>query len=207
MRRLHAGDRPEDAGDVAAMAWQGLWGLGFACMLAIAGQARAAESFEITPVPQAHALHVTGSIEPGFSQQVQAALAAHPDTRVLIVRSRGGLLHEARLLAAVLNAHGIAIRAEGRCASACAVLWAATDARELTADARLGLHRSKWSVPLPRVLRAMVERRNDRANVRTFLDAGFSPALALRAAQTPSSSMYWVDASELRRERVAFALE
>ena len=189
------------------MAWQGLWGLGFACVLAIAGQARAAESLEITPVPEAHALRVSGSIEPGFSHQVQAALVAHPDTRVLIVRSRGGLLHEARLLAAVLNARGIAIRADGRCASACAVLWAATDARELTADARLGLHRSKWSVRLPRVLRAMVERRNDRANVRTFLDAGFSPALASHAAQTPSSSMYWVDAHDLQRERVAFAVQ
>lgn len=189
------------------MARQGLWGLGFACVLAMANPARAAGSFEIAPVPQAHALRVTGSIEAGFSQQVEAALAAHPDTRVLIVRSRGGLLHEARLLAAALNAHGIAIRAEGRCASACAVLWAATDARELSADARLGLHRSKWSVPLPRMLRAMVERRSDRANVRTFLDAGFSPALARRAAQTPSSSMYWIDARELERQRVAFAVE
>jgi len=188
------------------MAWQGLWGLGCACVLAIAGPARAAASFEIVPVPQAHALRVTGSIEAGFSQQVQAALAEHPETRLLIVRSRGGLLHEARLLAAVLNAHRIAIRAEGRCASACAVLWAATDARELSADARLGLHRSRWSVRLPKMLRAIIERRSDRANVRTFLDAGFSPALALRAAQTPSSSMYWVDARELERQRVAFAV-
>jgi len=189
------------------MAWQGLWGLGFACVLAIAGPACAAGGFEIAPVPQAHALRVTGSIEAGFSQRVEAALVSHPDTRVLIVRSRGGLLHEARMLAAVLNAHGIAIRAEGRCASACAVLWAATDAREMTADARLGLHRSKWSVRLPRPLRALVERRSDRANVRTFLDAGFSPALASRAARTPSNSMYWVDASELERERVAFAMQ
>lgn len=177
------------------------------CALAIAAPACAAEPFEITPVPDANALRVTGSIEPGFSDTVQAALMAHPQARVLIVHSRGGLLHEARKLAAVLNARGVAIRAEGRCASACAVLWAATDARELTRDARLGLHRSKWSVSLPALLRAWWERRSDRANVRTFLDAGFSPALASRAAQTPSSSMYWVDARELQRERVSFALE
>jgi hypothetical protein len=29
----------------------------------------------------------------------------------------------------------------------------------------------------------------------------------LQAARTPSSSMYWVDAHDLARERVAFAVE
>lgn len=189
------------------MAWRWLWGPGLACALAIAAPARAAKPLEITPVPDANALRVSGSIEAGFSDRVQAALAAQPGVRVLIVHSRGGLLSEARKLAAVLNARRIAIRAEGRCASACAVLWAATDARQLTADARLGLHRSKWSVALPARIRAWWERRSDRANVRTFIAAGFPPALASRAAQTPSSSMYWVDARELQRERVEFALQ
>jgi len=189
------------------MAWRWLWGPGLACALVFAGPARAATPLEITPVPQANALRVSGSIEAGFADRVQAELVSHPGTRVLIVHSRGGLLSEARRLAAVLNARRIAIRAEGRCASACAVLWAATDARELTTDARLGLHRSKWSVLLPAPLRAWVERRNDRANVRTFIAAGFPPALASRAARTPSSSMYWVDAQELQRERVAFEMQ
>lgn len=187
------------------MAWRWTWGVGLACVLAV-GPARAAQ-FEITALPGDSALQVTGRIGPRFAASVQAALDAHPATRVLVVRSRGGLLHEARKVAALLNARGIAIRADGRCASACAVLWAATDARELTADARLGLHRSKWPVPLPAPLRAFAEKRSDRANVRTFLDAGFSPALARRAAETPSSSMYWIGALELQQERVSFALE
>lgn len=188
------------------MTWRWLWGPGLACAFALAGNARAA-GLEITPVPDSHALRVTGSIEARFSDRVQAALAAHPGTRVLIVRSRGGLLHEARELAAVLNARGIAVRAEGRCASACAVLWAATNVREMAPGAQLGLHRSKWAVRLPAPLRAWAERRSDRANVRTFLRAGFSPELAWQAARTPSSSMYWVDAPELEREQVAFVLE
>jgi len=187
-----------------AMAWRGMWGLGLACLLAV-GPACAAQ-FDITPLPEG-ALQVTGRIGPRFAASVQAALDAHPDTRVLVVRSRGGLLHEARKVAALLNARGIAIRADGRCASACAVLWAATDAREMTADARLGLHRSRWPVPLPAPLRAFAEKRSDRANVRTFLEAGFSAALSRRAAETPSSSMYWISALELRQERVSFVLE
>ena len=192
---------------MATMAWRWLWAPGLACALATAGPARGAESFEITPVPEANALRVSGSIEAGFSDAVQAALAVHPAARVLIVHSRGGLLYEARRLAAVLNARGIAIRAEGRCASACAVLWAATAARELTTDARLGLHRSTSSVSWPAPLRAWIERRSDRANVRTFLAAGFPPELAARAARTPSSSMYWIDAQDLKRDRVEFASE
>jgi len=188
-----------------AMAWRWIWGVGLACVLA-AGSARAAE-FEITPVPAEEALQVTGRIGPRFAASVQAALDAYPGTRVLIVHSRGGLLHEARKVAALLNARGIAIRADGRCASACAVLWAATDAREMTADARLGLHRSTWHAPLPAPLRAWSEKRSDRANVRVFLDAGFSPELAARAAQTPSSGMYWIGALELKREHVAFVLD
>jgi hypothetical protein len=187
------------------MAWRWWWGMGLACVLAV-GPARAAE-FEITAMPSADALHVTGRIGSRFAASVQAALDAYPATRVLVVRSRGGLLHEARKVAALLNARHIAIRADGRCASACAVLWAATDARELTADARLGLHRSKWPVPLPAPLRVFAEKRSDRANVRTFIDAGFSPELAARAAQTPSSSMFWIGARDLQQERVAFALE
>ena len=186
------------------MAWRAA-GLGWlACVLAV-GPACAAQ-FDITPLPAENALHVTGRIGPRFAASVQAALDAHPATRVLLVRSRGGLLHEARKVAALLNARGIAIRADGRCASACAVLWAATDAREMTADARLGLHRSTWPVPLPAPLRAFAEKRSDRANVRVFLDAGFSPTLARRAAETPSSSMYWIGALELKQEHVAFLL-
>ncbi|WP_166208822.1 hypothetical protein [Cognatiluteimonas telluris] len=179
-------------------------------MLAVAmalGTANAGESLRITLERDGHALLVRGSIEAGFADTVRAALATHPQVDVLIVRSRGGLLHEARKLAVVLNARGIKLRAEDRCASACAVMWAATQRRELATGARLGLHRSKWAVHLPGPLRAWVERRNDRANVRTFLDAGFSPALALRAAQTPSSSMYWVDARQLEHEQVEFALQ
>jgi len=187
------------------MAWRWLWGVGLACALAV-GPARAAE-FKITPLPSADALEVSGRIGSRFAASVQAALDAYPATRVLVVRSRGGLLHEARKVAALLNARGIAIRADGRCASACAVLWAATDARELTPGARLGLHRSKWPVPLPAPLRVLAEKRSDRANVRTFLAAGFSPELAARAAQTPSSSMYWIGARELKQERVPFVLE
>jgi len=187
------------------MAWRWLWGVGLACVLGV-GPARAAE-FEITAMPSGDALHVTGRIGSRFAASVQAALDAHPATRVLVVRSRGGLLHEARKVAALLNARGIAIRADGRCASACAVLWAATNARELTPDARLGLHRSKWPVPLPALLRAFAEKRSDRANVRTFLAAGFSPALAQRAARTPSSTMFWVGARELEVEQVAFVLD
>ena len=189
------------------MAWRWVWSLGLACAMAAAGPARAAEQFEITPLPADDALQVTGRIGPHFSSRVQAALDAWPATRVLIVRSRGGRIAEARKLAALLNARGIAVRADGRCASACAVLWAATNAREMTIDSRLGLHRSKWPVPLPAPLRAWAEKRSDRAIVQTFLDAGFSPELARRAAETPSSSMFWVGALDLKQERVEFVLE
>lgn len=185
-----------------------LWGMGLACALAAAGPARATEAaFEITPVPEAHALRMSGTMAPGFYAGVRDAVAAHPDTRVLIVRSRGGRLSEARKVAALLNARGIAMRVDGRCASACAVLWAASDTREMTADSRLGLHRSHWPVPLPAPLRSWWEQRSDRANVQVFLDAGFSPDVARRAAQTPSGSMFWIGALELKQERVVFALE
>ena len=192
------------------MAWRWGRGLGMACALACAvlaaGAARAAD-YEIQPVPSEHALRVTGRIGPRFAASVRGAIAMYPDTRVLIVRSRGGLLHEARAAAAVLNAHAIAIRVDGGCASACAVLWAATDVREMTVDSRLGLHRSRWPVPLPALLRAWAEKRSDRANVQVFLDAGFSPELAQRAARTPSSSMFWIGALELKREQVQFVLD
>ena len=45
---------------MATMAWRWLWAPGLACALATAGPARGAESFEITPVPEANALSVSG---------------------------------------------------------------------------------------------------------------------------------------------------
>lgn len=189
------------------MAWRWGWGVALACALAGAGPARAADAFQITPVPEAGALQLTGRIGPRLSAKVHAALDAHPGTRVLIVRSRGGLLHEARKLAALLNARGIAVRVDGGCASACAVLWAAADAREMTADSRLGLHRTRGPRAMPAPLRTWLEKRNDRANVRTLLGAGFPQALAAQAARTPSSSMFWIGARELQHEQVVFALQ
>lgn len=189
------------------MAWHWGWGVALACALAAAGPVRAADAFRITAVPEVGALEVSGRIGPRFAAKVRVALDAHPGTRVLVVRSRGGLLHEARKLAAMLNARGIAVRVDGGCASACAVLWAATDAREMTAGSRLGLHRSRGPRAMPAPLRAWLEKRTDRAMVRTFLGAGFPQALAAHAAQTPSSSMFWIGARELQHEQVAFALQ
>jgi hypothetical protein len=181
--------------------------LALAFAMAVVCPAQAREPLRITLASDGQALEVRGSIEAGYADRVQAALAANPQASLLIVRSRGGLLHEARRLAGLLNARGITLRAEGHCASACAVMWAATQRRELASGAKLGLHRSKWTVHLPAPLRAWAERRSDRANVRTFLKAGFSPDLAWRAARTPSSSMYWVDAGQLQGEQVEFALQ
>ena len=179
---------------------------GVLSLAAIAAQAAPWTTARVAPRPEARALVVRGAIGAGFAEAVRAGLDAQPATRVLVVHSHGGRLGEARDAAALLNARGVAVRIDGRCASACALLWALADAREMTVGSRLGLHRSSWPVALPVAIRRWAEARSDDRIAQSLRAAGFSRRLVARGRRTPPAAMHWVDALSLKREDVAFVL-
>lgn len=162
----------------------------------------------IAAVPEAGALRVSGRIGPQLASRVRDWLDRHPDTRVLLVRSPGGVRWQALQLAELVNERGITVRAVERCASACALLWAAADAREMAAGSRLGLHRSRLptSLPLPSVLRGLIVAYNDRKTERVLRAAGFPERLIEQRSQTAPTAMSWFDTEQLHREGVPFTL-
>ncbi|MFC0678988.1 hypothetical protein ACFFGH_14175 [Lysobacter korlensis] len=154
------------------------------------------------------ALQVSGPMGPRFEARVRAMLDSHPDVRRLIVRSPGGTRRQALHVARLVNARGISIRVAGQCASACALMWAAADAREMTADSRLGLHQSRLDGPLmfPEAMTQQINADNDRETDAVLRAAGFPEHVVARGSATPAASMSWFDAHELQREGVPFAL-
>jgi hypothetical protein len=162
----------------------------------------------ITPLPAEHALLVTGPIGADFEASVRASLERHPETSVLVMRSPGGVRHQALKVADLVNERGLTVRIDGRCASACALLWAAAQSREMTAASKLGLHDSRLDapLPLPSAVEARINARNDRQTDEVLRSAGFPAAIIAEGGRTPPTSMSWFDPLTLKRGGVPFTL-
>jgi hypothetical protein len=162
----------------------------------------------IAPLPGEHALLVAGPIGDDFEARIRSALARYPDTGVIVVQSPGGVRYQALKAAELINARGVTVRIAGRCASACALLWAAAQSREMTPDSRLGLHGSRLAVPLPLpgAIEAQIVARNDRQTDEVLRSAGFPQRIIAEGGRTPPTAMSWFDPLELKHGGVPFTL-
>ncbi|AXK71320.1 hypothetical protein DWG18_02800 [Lysobacter sp. TY2-98] len=183
--------------------------------LLAAGASRAAgapdvddDNATVQVVPAQHALLVTGVIGNRFESDIRAALDRNPDTQRLIVNGPGGMRAQALRVAELANRRGLAVRVSGRCASACALMWAAANTREMTFDSGLGLHRSALdpSLALPDVVRQKLMAHNDRQTDDVLRRAGFPERVIAVGASTPSSAMSWFSPYELKTGGVPFQL-
>ena len=180
----------------------------FAGTVAATPRSDAGDDAVITADPVARALHVSGAIGPRFDRDLHAWLRRHPATRTVVIRSPGGLRAPALRAARLIDARGLTLRVDGRCASACALLWAAVESREMTRDSRLGLHSSHLpgALPLPEAVKKRIVARNDRQTDRVFRAGGFPERLVAIGRRTPPSTMSWLHPLELEREGVRFVL-
>lgn len=158
----------------------------------------------MTAHPNLPVAMVTGQIDGEFSGRLVRLLDANPQIRAIEIESPGGLSTQAYQAAQTLNRRSVAVRVRGRCASACAYLWASADSRALVDDARIGLHASRPAKEPPRVLRSLVKRRNSRLEYETLSGAGFPDSLIAKARSTPPESMLWLTPEELREAGVKF---
>jgi hypothetical protein len=186
-----------------------------AALLFLAVAARAAETPDVTvdnaliePVAAEHALRISGVVGARFEADVRRALDADPSVRRLVISGPGGMRAQALRVAELANARGLTVRVAGRCASACALLWAASKSREMTYDSGLGLHRSGLdpALALPDGVRSMLMARNDRQTDDVLRQAGFPERVIAAGAATPATSMSWFSPYELRTGGVPFEL-
>lgn len=177
----------------------------------VAGAAGTAVDLENAAVNVAKAertLYVDGVFGPKFEPDVREAIDRNPGIRQVVVRSPGGLRAPAMRIAELFNRRGMTVRVEGRCASACVLLFATARSREMTTDSRIGLHRSSLDpdLPIPATLRAQLMERNDRETDEVLRKGGFSNRVIAMGAATPSSTMTWFTPGELQVEGVSFTL-
>ena len=160
----------------------------------------------IRPAPQIGQVVVVGTIDDQFTNRLVAALDTSRALHTVVIESNGGLQSQARQAAKQLNRRGLTIRVIGRCASACALLWAATDKRELRVGATIGLHASRPLRELPSLVEEYATDRRARMTAESLRHAGFSEALIARGLATPYSSVLWLTPVELRAAGVRFFL-
>lgn len=149
---------------------------------------------------------VTGWIDRDFSRRLEHLLASNPQVKYIQIESLGGHLSEAYKAAELANRRAVEIRVLGRCASACAVFWAAAESRSLVEGARIGLHAGTFAKePLP-FLRDVAERHHVRRQTKVLEQAGFPPGLIAKGLATPNHSILWISSPELTSAGVRFRL-
>lgn len=166
------------------------------------------DNARVTADPVARVLRVDGIIGPDFEKDVREALLRDPKIRQVVVRSPGGMRAPAMRVADFINRRGVTVRVDGKCASACVLLWATASSREMTETSRIGLHRSSLdeALPIPDSMRQELMRRNDRETDEVLLKAGFPTDVVALGSATPASTMAWFDPHRLKQGGLPFVL-
>lgn len=88
-------------------------------------------------------LQLSGPIGLGDGAAVERALEAAPQVGLVEIASTGGRAGEAQRMAEAIRARAAQTRLVGRCEGACVLVFAAGELRQMTPQARLGMH--PWS--------------------------------------------------------------
>jgi hypothetical protein len=128
-------------------------------------------------------VHLAGRIDDSSYQRL-AELLTPGDS--LILDSDGGYVTAAGRMAALVISLHADTHVDDRCASACALVFAAGHHRTAGPEARIGVHQSTGS---PEV---------DVVFENTLRALGTPPAVVEAMQRTPSRSIYWVSEAQLR---------
>lgn len=150
-------------------------------------------------------LFFMGGMGKSFDVVVASALRRFPKTKRLVVSgSPGGSVNGVVGAAKRLNRHAVAVRIEGDCASACALLWALADVRQALPAGKIGLHAGRADSKVPEWLHGVAASRNRTRFEAALRTAGFPPETIARGLATPHDRIFWIDAPSLRRMGVRF---
>jgi ATP-dependent protease ClpP protease subunit len=144
----------------------------------------------------------TGPIGRRFDKQLSASLARFPNTQLMVINSKGGMVNPSLRAADLINSHNLRLRVHGECASACALFWALAKSREITSSSRIGLHSNRLGGLLPSGVENIFVERNNRKASDILRGAGFPEKIINKGIATPSNTAYWLDANELKRSGV-----
>lgn len=139
-------------------------------------------------------LQLSGTVSIGMWQEVQAALAAHPNIQTIAIQSPGGRVSPAIAIADQIRTRGLDTQAEGRCFSACTLIFLAGENRSLGRFSQFGFHAAYrpgadgQRIPSVRINQAIVQR---------FVSRGVDPEFSVTAWTTPSNDLWLPSTDQL----------
>lgn len=155
---------------------------------------------------RAGALRIAGDIGDRFVPDLRAALARHPRTGMVTIDSPGGFVDDAFEAGRILRAHGLRVRVDGECASACVIVWSSAASREASVGARFGLHQSYAEGDVPAAWLADARDASNADTVALLRGIGFDAALLAARDKAGADGMHWVGPIELQEAGVRLSL-
>jgi hypothetical protein len=151
--------------------------------------------YRLTLSADGRGVDLAGLIEFGITRALAKLLEGAGSVRTIRLESEGGRVAEARGLVGLIERHGLATSARGRCASACALVFMAGRERRLEPGAELGFHRYGQRSPLVgHFLDTVAEQDRDMA---LFRRQGVTEAFIERVGATPHEEMWFPAPEEL----------
>jgi hypothetical protein len=163
-------------------------------------------------------LEVTGTIDLGSAERFRAEVEGYREyIKTVALASPGGSVNDALEMGKLVRENGFttSVAAGALCASSCPLIFAGGRERLATAKSAIGVHQIYATVTadsLPAGLRAagdaMSDAQKTTATITRYLtDSGIDPALWLHALETPPNRLYYLNAGELTKYKLATALE
>ena len=174
--------------------------LGLLCAICLNAGASAATLLEETLRNGHVVLHLAGRIDSknaaAFADAVRKLIASGKRVDVVSLNSIGGQLGEGALIAGAIKAWRLATRVENGavCASACFLAFAAGEPRTAHPNAYIGVHQAADNDGR----QTFKSREATRAMVEFARQLGVSSTITDKMGRTPSDSLEWLSARDLR---------
>jgi hypothetical protein len=158
-------------------------------------------------------LSLTGSIDPGSFERVQAEIEARGEyVKSVSLNSPGGSVTDAVKIGAlmVVGEYTTAVAPGALCASSCPLIFAGGKVRQASKQSAIGVHQiyamaSAGDLPsgLAGAGTAMSEAQRTTAIITRYLNTtSVDPAFWLHALETPPDQLYYLSAEELSKYRL-----
>ncbi len=155
-------------------------------------------------------LSLAGTIDAGAAARFSRRLDAMEPPDAVLLHSPGGLVAEALAIGREIRARGLDTRmvAGSVCFSACPYMLAGGTEREVSRDARVGVHQSYYdrSAYLPLFIGVASIQEGEAEAMRFLQEMGVDPLLRIPALETPPEAIYVLTDGELQDYRLATAL-
>ena len=157
-------------------------------------------TFDVSYDADHSAILLRGTIDYGAVTATANLLARQRKTKALILDSHGGLIFAARSLAKVVLAHELDTHVDGRCFSACTIVFMAGTRRTLTDQSQLGFHRYAFTSAF--AVQTVDAAKQQRIDMAFFAGRGVSQDFLARMFQSSHDRLWMPDHGTLRAASV-----